>query len=76
MKQYNGNRKSYGQLTTEYSFYIPVFNDSNIVIANRIGLGTTIGEPAFFQQMQLGGIHNLRGFHTNRFTGKSIFITI
>ncbi len=73
MKQYNGNRKSYGQLTTEYSFYIPVFNDSNIVIANRMGLGTTIGEPAFFQQMQLGGIHNLRGFHTNRFTGKSIF---
>lgn len=73
MKQFNGNHKSYGQITSECSFYIPVLNDSNIVIANRIGLGTTIGDACFFQQMQLGGVHNLRGFHTNRFTGKSIF---
>lgn len=73
MKQLNGYGKSYGQITTECSFYVPVLNDSNIVIANRLGVGTTIGEPCFFQQMQLGGVHNLRGFHTNRFTGKSIF---
>lgn len=73
MKQLNADKKAYGQLTTQFSLYIPVFNDSNIVIANRVGWGTTVGEPSFFQHMQLGGVHNLRGFHTNRFTGRSIF---
>jgi hypothetical protein len=73
MNHLNGNRKSYGQIYSDFSFYIPVSADSNIVIANRIGGGTTVGSPAFFQQMQLGGVHNLRGFHTYRFTGKTMF---
>ncbi|MDB5250124.1 MAG: hypothetical protein JWQ40_4518 [Segetibacter sp.] len=72
MQQLNGEEKSYGQVTTEFDFYIPVFNDTNIIIANRFGAGTTIGKPAFFQQMQLGGVRNLRGFHSIRFTGKSM----
>lgn len=72
MNQLNDERKPYAQLISELNFYIPILKDSNIVIANRIGAGTTIGSPAFFQQMQLGGIRNLRGFHTFRFTGRTM----
>ncbi|GEO10220.1 BamA/TamA family outer membrane protein [Segetibacter aerophilus] len=73
LKQLNGGRKSFAQVFSEFNFYVPLTNDSNIVIANRIGAGATIGTPAFFQQFQLGGVRNLRGFHTYRFTGKSMF---
>ena len=73
MKQLNGNEKlSFGQLYSNIHFYIPLFGNSNFVVANRVGAGTTFGNPLFFQQMQLGGIRNLRGYRTNRFTGKTI----
>lgn len=60
----------YGYLRSEFRFYLNPGN-SGLVIANRIGAGTTFGDPTFFQRMQLGGARNLRGFHSNRFTGKS-----
>jgi hemolysin activation/secretion protein len=41
------------------------------VIANRIGGGTTVGSPAFFQNIQLGGVNSLRGFNSRRFTGRT-----
>ncbi|MDQ6813523.1 MAG: BamA/TamA family outer membrane protein [Bacteroidota bacterium] len=73
MQEINGDKKSYGLLRTDISFYLPVFRDSNIVIINRLGAGTTVGNPTYFQQMQLGGVQNLRGFHSIRFTGNTMF---
>lgn len=70
-QQVNGEHLRYGKAQTELRYYINP-GQSGFVIANRLGGGTTFGDPEFFQQMQLGGIHNLRGFHTNRFTGKSM----
>jgi hypothetical protein len=72
MKQLNGDQKWYGQVVSEAILYLPVISD-NIVLANRIGAGTSIGQPAFYQQFQLGGYNNLRGFYVNRFTGRSMF---
>jgi hypothetical protein len=72
MQEVKGEKKTYSQFSSELGFYISVLKDSNIIIANRIGGGTTIGQPAFFQQMQLGGVNNLRGFHSIRFTGKTM----
>src|SRR6185369_13565055 len=73
MKQLNGDDKlSFGQVFSQLHFYIPLFGNANYVVANRIGAGTTFGDPMFFQQMQLGGLRNLRGFRTNRFTGKTM----
>ncbi|HEU4555537.1 MAG TPA: BamA/TamA family outer membrane protein [Chitinophaga sp.] len=71
MRQINGSNVTYGKLTGEFSFYIPLLGDSTLVMANRIAGGTTFGDPAYFQMMQLGGAQVLRGFHTNRFTGKT-----
>lgn len=70
-KQLNGARSNYSHLLTSFSFYLHT-RDSSLVIANRIGGGTTWGSPAFFQMMQLGGVQTLRGFHTYRFTGKTM----
>lgn len=64
---------TYGQVLSEFSFYLNPDRDSVLVIANRTGAGTIVGDAAYFQQMKLGGAQNFRGFHTNRFTGRSIF---
>jgi hypothetical protein len=58
----------YGSLTTELRLFLNP-GKSGLVIANRIGAGAVIGEPAFFQKMQIGGVNSLRGFNTRRFTG-------
>jgi len=70
-QQLNTDHERYGKIQSEFRYYINP-GHSGFVIANRLGGGTTLGNPEFFQQMQLGGVHNLRGFHTNRFTGKSM----
>ena len=72
MQQTNDEQYRSGKILTTFSLYIPVTNDSSLVIANRFGGGTTVGKPSFFQMMQLGGNYYLRGFHTNRFTGNTM----
>ncbi len=71
MKELNGPQKWYGKIFSEFSFYIPL-KDSTIILANRVAGGTAPGNPAFYQQFQLGGPTNLRGYNLNRFTGKSM----
>jgi hypothetical protein len=60
----------YGRIETELRFYLNP-GKSGFVIANRIGAGTTVGNPTFYQRFQMGGVRNLRGFHSNRFTGRT-----
>ena len=60
----------YGSVETELRFYLNP-GAGGFVVANRLGGGTTIGDPTFYQRIQLGGVRNLRGFHSNRFTGRT-----
>lgn len=69
-QQVNDSQRSFGTVKSEFSFFLKP-SDRDLVIANKIGGGTTIGSPYFYQLMQLGGVANLRGFHTRRFNGKS-----
>ena len=62
---------TYGSVKTEFRFYLNP-GKSGLVIANRTGAGTTIGDPTFFQRMQLGGVNSLRGFNSKRFTGTTM----
>jgi outer membrane protein assembly factor BamA len=71
MQQTNREHKRYGKLTTDFSFYVPLIGDSTLVMANRFAAGTTFGDPEYFQMMAIGGTQVLRGFHTNRFIGKT-----
>lgn len=72
MKAINSNAHSYGQVISEFSFLLNPDKDSVLVIANRTGGGTTLGNAAYYQQLKLGGNQNLRGFYDWRFTGKSM----
>jgi hypothetical protein len=72
LRRLDGDHHSFGQALTEFTFYASPSRDSSLVIANRTGGGTTIGDAAYFQQLKLGGAQNLRGFYLWRFTGKSM----
>ena len=71
MQQLNDDKKTYGQLLSEFNFYVAPGSNDNFVIANRTGFGASVGNPDFFQLIQLGGTQTMRGFHTNRFSGKT-----
>ncbi len=70
-KEVNSSYHTYGQIKSEFSFYINPDKDSVLVFANRTGAGTTFGHAAFFQLLALGGAQNLRGFYDRRFAGKT-----
>lgn len=72
LQQVNSGSNRYGQIFTEFNFYLNPGGDSTFIIANRTGLGTTVGNAEFFQQLKLGGLQTLRGYHTWRFTGKTM----
>ncbi|WP_316744386.1 BamA/TamA family outer membrane protein [Pedobacter antarcticus] len=71
MQELNNSNDRMGKIQTEFRYYANP-GKGGVVIANRLGGGTTFGDPQYFQLMQLGGVHNLRGFHTGRFSGKTM----
>ncbi len=66
----NHYASSFAQLDMSISFYQKLDPKGNLVLAERIGGGTTVGKPAFFQSQFLGGHANLLGFRQYRFAGK------
>ncbi|MFD3003045.1 BamA/TamA family outer membrane protein [Pontibacter toksunensis] len=71
-QQLNGQEDAYSQIASDFILYISPGSSSNFTIINRIGAGTTVGAPAFFQQLYLGGNRNLRGYRNFRFAGESM----
>ena len=72
LQQIGNGDDRFGQIISEFNFYLNPGKDSVFTISNRTGAGTTLGNAAFYQQLKLGGLHTLRGFHTWRFTGKTM----
>jgi len=72
MKGLNASHNGYTQILSEFSFFLNPDRDSVLIIANRTGAGTYFGNADYFQQLKLGGPQTLRGFHTWRFTGRSM----
>jgi len=72
LTEVTGDHPMLSQITSEMTFYFRSGENPWFVLANRLGGGTTLGDPAFFQRMRLGGVNNLRGFHTFRFTGTTM----
>lgn len=66
----NSYSKSFFQIKPEFTFYQKLNSSGSIVISDRIGGGISIGNPAFYQSMFLGGQGNLLGFLQNRFAGQ------
>jgi hypothetical protein len=72
MQQLRQDKTSFGSARADMTLFTRLSRDSGLVLVNRAGAGTTVGDPAFYQMMQLGGPLTLRGYNLNRFTGHSM----
>lgn len=68
----NTYSKSYMQLSMDMAGYKSIDRKSNLVISDRIGGGTSVGKPAFYQSFFLGSHENLYGYRQYRFGGEHI----
>jgi hypothetical protein len=64
---------SYGQFKANIAVYKNLDGRSNLVFADRFGGGITVGKPAFYQNLFLGGQGNLLGYRQFRFAGQHSF---
>jgi hypothetical protein len=71
-QRFDKTADQYASIATEVRFFLNP-GKAGFIIANRIGAGTVVGDPAFFQKMQIGGLNSLRGFNSRRFTGNTMF---
>ncbi|MES2419307.1 MAG: BamA/TamA family outer membrane protein [Bacteroidota bacterium] len=72
-KSLNRNANSFGQFTADIALYKNLDGRAKFVLANRFGGGITIGKPAFYQNLFLGGQGNLLGYRQFRFAGEHSF---
>jgi hypothetical protein len=61
--------RSYLQLRPEFTIYKKLDARGRFVLSDRMGGGISVGHPAFYQSMFLGGQGNLLGYLQNRFAG-------
>jgi len=75
LEAYGGINKDAGnfvQVRPEFTYYQKIDTAGTIVFSDRIGGGVSIGKPAFYQSMFLGGQGNLLGYLQNRFAGQQM----
>jgi hypothetical protein len=72
-KGVNKYSNSYGQFTASIALYKNLDGRKNFILADRFGGGVTIGKPAFYQALYLGGQGNLLGYRQFRFAGEHTF---
>ncbi|MET3981580.1 hypothetical protein ABIB62_004196 [Mucilaginibacter sp. UYP25] len=66
----NNYSADYLQIRPEFTFYQKLTGNASVVLSDRIGGGISVGKPAFYQSMFLGGQGNLLGYLQYRFAGK------
>lgn len=75
LQGYEGLNKasaSFAQLIPEFTYYQKLDHKGIVVLSDRVGGGISVGKPAFYQSMFLGGQGNLLGFLQNRFAGQDM----
>ncbi|WP_316768348.1 BamA/TamA family outer membrane protein [Pedobacter frigiditerrae] len=72
-KSLNKYANSYGQFTASIALYKNLDGRAKFVLADRFGGGITVGKPAFYQNLFLGGQGNLLGYRQFRFAGQHSF---
>lgn len=58
------------RLNTDFTFHVSLIPNT-LIFANRFGGGHNFGNFEFHQAQYLGNEDNLRGYHKNRFAGRS-----
>ena len=72
MQQVNKSSDPFAQVRTDMSMFLSFSRYPKVVVAHRIGAGTSIGEPQFFQMFNIGGEGQLLGYRKYRFAGNSM----
>ena len=73
----NSYSRGFTQFVPDVRLYKSVTTNSSFVIEDKIGGGITLGTPAFYQLLYLGGPDNLAGFRQYRFAGtQSLYNTL
>ncbi|UKT65108.1 BamA/TamA family outer membrane protein [Pedobacter mucosus] len=72
-KGVNKYSNSYGQFIASIALYKNLDGRKNFILADRFGGGFTVGKPAFYQALYLGGQGNLLGYRQFRFAGEQSF---
>ncbi len=72
-KNLNQYANSFGQFTGSIALYKNLDGRARFVLAERFGGGITVGKPAFYQNLFLGGQGNLLGYRQFRFAGQHSF---
>ena len=68
-RQLGDSKKDFIQLNGEWASYHTL---GRFTLATRLGAATNLGNDyEFFQANSMGGLDNLRGYHKDRFTGKT-----
>lgn len=61
----------FARFTSELSYFYTFFHPELITLGVRLGGAVNVGDFSFYQANTLGGQVNLRGYHRNRFSGRS-----
>ena len=68
-----GTGKTHYPIKAELTFYQNLDPRNNFLFATRIGTQHNIGDFEFFQAAVIGGKTNLRGYRSERFSGRTSF---
>ncbi|QMU31295.1 BamA/TamA family outer membrane protein [Adhaeribacter radiodurans] len=69
----NSTSTNYSRINAQVAFFQAVYLPFKVVLAGRVGGGTTLGDFEFFQANTLDGLYNVRGFRRSRYSGRTSF---
>src|SRR5690606_11510311 len=67
----NDKAQNLTRIDFDLAVFVSLVENSRTVLATRFGYGKNFGDYEFFQAHYLGGKENLRGYHNNRFAGRT-----
>jgi hemolysin activation/secretion protein len=73
--EFKDTKNTYGFINSDLGFYNALTKDRNLVLKTDVRTQIRVGdELVFYQAANIGGNNGLRGFRTERFTGKNSFV--
>lgn len=73
--EFEDTKNTYGYLNTELGFYNSLSKNRKLVLKTDARLQVRVGDDlVFYQAANIGGQNGLRGYRTERFTGKNAFV--
>jgi hypothetical protein len=73
--EFKDTKNTYGFINSDLGFYNALTLDRKLVLKTEVSTQIRVGdELVFYQAANIGGNNGLRGFRTERFTGKNSFV--